>query len=48
MEKTIGILGGDLRSVELARILREKGLNIGTYALLDNEVSDFESFLNDG
>lgn len=45
MEKTIGILGGDLRSVELARILRERGLNVGTYALFDNEVSDFESFI---
>lgn len=45
MKKTIGILGGDLRSVELARILKEKGLDIRTYALYDNETNDFGDFI---
>ena len=45
MGKTIGILGGDLRNLELARILKENGLEVKTYALLDNEINDFGSFI---
>lgn len=46
MGKTIGILGGDLRNVELARIFREKCLDVKTYALLDNEGNDFDDFID--
>ncbi len=45
MEKTIGILGGDLRSIELSKIFYEKGINVKTYALLDEDIDDFEKFV---
>lgn len=45
MEKTIGILGGDLRSIELSKIFNEKGINVKTYALLEEDVDDFEKII---
>lgn len=45
MEKTIGILGGDLRSIELSEIFSEKGINVKTYALFEENADIFENFI---
>lgn len=45
MENIIGILGGDLRNVELAKILKARGYDIKTYDLFDNDFYSLEDFL---
>ena len=47
MKEIIGVIGGDLRNIELVNILRDRGYIVKTYGLLEEEKWSLEDFLND-
>lgn len=47
MKDIIGVLGGDLRNIELVNILRDRGYDVKTYGLSENENTSLDEFLAD-
>ena len=47
MKDIIGIIGGDLRNIELVNILRDRGYLVKTYRLLEEDKINLDEFLND-
>lgn len=47
MKDNIGVVGGDLRNIELVNILRDRGYVVKTYGLLEENKSSLEDFLTD-
>lgn len=47
MKDIIGVIGGDLRNIELVNILRDRGYIVKTYGLLEENKGTLEDFLND-
>lgn len=45
MDNIIGVIGGDLRNVELVKILRFRGYEVKTYGLFENECCGLDEFL---
>lgn len=45
MKGVIGVIGGDLRNIELAKLLTDKGYIVKTYGLAENENLNLEEFL---
>lgn len=46
MKKTIGIIGGDERSLELARLLMKKEYVVKTYGVFQDDYSNIDEFLS--